>query len=196
MREHPLIFMTSSVRTGYCAVMYCTVLYCAVLYCTAGGACGRPWWPADTWAWATPPTTWPPASSAPGRWALCLQTLGDSHCPGRARGGAGGGEVSRGRGHAAGLPPRPDHLVPGGRGGGGGRGGLHRHPGTACPVMYHVILCHVILCHVSCIMWQADLVPDLGELMRSAYLEDKPLYLLQCAMEENCLAGEVTMRSP
>ena len=39
-------------------------------------------------------------------------------------------------------------------------------------------------------------MPDLGELMRSAYLEDKPLYLLQCAMEENCLAGEVTMRSP
>ena len=56
---------------------------------------------------------------------------------------------------------------------------------------------HVLSCYVmSCIMWQADLVPDLGELMRSAYLEDKPLYLLQCAMEENCLAGEVTMRSP
>ena len=71
----------------------------------------------------------------------------------------------------------------------------------------HVLSCHVMSCHVmsscvmschlvSCIMWQADLVPDLGELMRSAYLEDKPLYLLQCAMEENCLAGEVTMRSP
>ena len=44
-------------------------------------------------------------------------------------------------------------------------------------------------------MCQADLVPDLGELMRSAYLEDKPLFLLQCAMEENCLAGEVIRRS-
>ena len=48
----------------------------------------------------------------------------------------------------------------------------------------------------QCIMCQADLVPDLGELMRSAYLEDKPLFLLQCAMEENCLAGEVIRRSP
>ena len=38
-------------------------------------------------------------------------------------------------------------------------------------------------------MWQADLVPDLGELMRSAYLEDKPLFTLQCAMEENCVAS-------
>ena len=63
--------------------------------------------------------------------------------------------------------------------------------------------CHLVSCHVmsscnmyQCIMCQADLVPDLGELMRSAYLEDKPLFLLQCAMEENCLAGEVIRRSP
>ena len=37
---------------------------------------------------------------------------------------------------------------------------------------------------------QADLQPDMMQLMQSAYLEDKPLFLLQCAMEENCLASE------
>ena len=41
---------------------------------------------------------------------------------------------------------------------------------------------------VSCTHHQADLEPDLYHLMTSAYLEDKPLALLQCAMEENCLA--------
>lgn len=35
----------------------------------------------------------------------------------------------------------------------------------------------------------ADLVIDYHELMRSAYLEDRPMYLLQCAMEENCVAS-------
>lgn len=34
----------------------------------------------------------------------------------------------------------------------------------------------------------ADLVPDHMELARSAHLEDKQLFFLQCAMEENCLA--------
>ena len=48
---------------------------------------------------------------------------------------------------------------------------------------------------VVCVDVQADLQPDLMELMQSAYLEDKPLFLLQCAMEENCLAtGAYTER--
>ncbi|MPC31517.1 Lysyl oxidase 2B [Portunus trituberculatus] len=34
----------------------------------------------------------------------------------------------------------------------------------------------------------ADLVPDHMEMARSARLEDKQLFFLQCAMEENCLA--------
>ena len=42
---------------------------------------------------------------------------------------------------------------------------------------------------VVCTDTQADLQPDMWQLMRSAYLEDKPLFLLQCAMEENCLAS-------
>ena len=41
---------------------------------------------------------------------------------------------------------------------------------------------------VVCTDSQADLEPDLTMLMTSAYLEDKALFLLQCAMEENCLA--------
>ena len=36
----------------------------------------------------------------------------------------------------------------------------------------------------------ADLVPDHHELARSAHLEDKQLFFLQCAIEENCLASE------
>ncbi|KAJ4451006.1 hypothetical protein ANN_02442 [Periplaneta americana] len=35
----------------------------------------------------------------------------------------------------------------------------------------------------------ADLVIDHLEIMRTAHLEDKQLYFLQCAMEENCLAS-------
>ncbi|XP_014775645.1 lysyl oxidase homolog 4 [Octopus bimaculoides] len=35
-----------------------------------------------------------------------------------------------------------------------------------------------------------DLVPDAEALRLSMRLEDKPLYYLQCAMEENCLASE------
>ena len=37
---------------------------------------------------------------------------------------------------------------------------------------------------------QTDLEPDLSMLMTSAHLEDKTLFLLQCAMEENCLASQ------
>ena len=36
---------------------------------------------------------------------------------------------------------------------------------------------------------QADLEPDIYQLVTSAYLEDKPLFTLQCAMEENCVAS-------
>lgn len=34
----------------------------------------------------------------------------------------------------------------------------------------------------------ADLVPDHLEISRSAHLEDRQLFFLQCAMEENCLS--------
>ncbi|CAG7818297.1 unnamed protein product, partial [Allacma fusca] len=41
---------------------------------------------------------------------------------------------------------------------------------------------------VICTNRLPDLVPDAREIERSAYLEDKLLVSLQCAMEENCLA--------
>ena len=34
-----------------------------------------------------------------------------------------------------------------------------------------------------------DLVPDLRALSDSVRLQDRPLYYLQCAMEENCLSS-------
>lgn len=43
---------------------------------------------------------------------------------------------------------------------------------------------------VICTHQMADLVFDHVELERSAHLEDRPLFLLQCAMEENCLATQ------
>jgi len=43
---------------------------------------------------------------------------------------------------------------------------------------------------VVCTDRQADLQPDMMELMTSAYLEDKTIFQLQCAMEENCLASQ------
>lgn len=42
---------------------------------------------------------------------------------------------------------------------------------------------------VICAEQMADLVFDFNELIQSAHLEDRPLLLLQCAMEENCLAS-------
>lgn len=36
----------------------------------------------------------------------------------------------------------------------------------------------------------ADLVFQYDELESSAHMEDRPMYFLQCAMEENCLAHE------
>lgn len=43
---------------------------------------------------------------------------------------------------------------------------------------------------VHCVPTMADLVIDHIELMRTAHLEDRQLYFLQCAMEENCLASQ------
>lgn len=41
-----------------------------------------------------------------------------------------------------------------------------------------------------CTHEMADLVFDHVELERSAHLEDRPIFMLQCAMEENCLASQ------
>lgn len=43
---------------------------------------------------------------------------------------------------------------------------------------------------VICTHEMADLVFDHAELERSAHLEDRPMFQLQCAMEENCLASQ------
>ncbi|KAG8187339.1 hypothetical protein JTE90_011701 [Oedothorax gibbosus] len=43
---------------------------------------------------------------------------------------------------------------------------------------------------VMCATELPDLVPDEKEIETSAYLEDRQLLMLQCAMEENCLASE------
>lgn len=42
---------------------------------------------------------------------------------------------------------------------------------------------------VSCTRTMSDLVIDHIDLMRTAHLEDKPMFYLQCAMEENCVAS-------
>lgn len=43
---------------------------------------------------------------------------------------------------------------------------------------------------VSCVRDMADLVLDIDELEVTAHLEDRPLYFLTCAMEENCVASQ------
>lgn len=43
---------------------------------------------------------------------------------------------------------------------------------------------------LSCTHSMADLVIDHIELTRTAFLEDKQMFFLQCAMEENCLASQ------
>lgn len=52
---------------------------------------------------------------------------------------------------------------------------------------------HFLVCIYINIPWNfsemADLAPDHLELARSAHLEDKQLFYLQCAIEENCLAS-------
>ncbi|XP_077519042.1 lysyl oxidase homolog 2B-like [Amblyomma americanum] len=42
---------------------------------------------------------------------------------------------------------------------------------------------------VVCVREQADLVIDEHEVERSAYLEDRQLLYLQCAMEEHCISA-------
>ncbi|XP_059610907.1 lysyl oxidase homolog 2B [Phlebotomus argentipes] len=47
--------------------------------------------------------------------------------------------------------------------------------------------------HVAGVMCEekmADLVLDFKEIEQTAHLEDRPLFFLQCAMEENCLAAQ------
>ncbi|KAK3586880.1 hypothetical protein CHS0354_017672 [Potamilus streckersoni] len=41
---------------------------------------------------------------------------------------------------------------------------------------------------ISCTNYLADLIPNVTRLEQSAFLQDRYLYYLQCAMEENCLA--------
>lgn len=43
---------------------------------------------------------------------------------------------------------------------------------------------------VSCVSKMADLVIDATELEVTSHLEDRPLYFLTCAMEENCVASQ------
>lgn len=42
---------------------------------------------------------------------------------------------------------------------------------------------------VACTKTLADLVIDHVELMRTAHLDDRQMFFLQCAMEENCVAS-------
>jgi lysyl oxidase-like protein 2/3/4 len=43
---------------------------------------------------------------------------------------------------------------------------------------------------VSCVKQMADLVLDTTELEITTHLEDRPMFFLTCAMEENCLASQ------
>nr|CAI5867456.1 unnamed protein product [Callosobruchus analis] len=45
------------------------------------------------------------------------------------------------------------------------------------------------LAAVSCTNSMPDLIIDHMELMQTAHLEDRPMFFLQCAMEENCVAS-------
>lgn len=52
---------------------------------------------------------------------------------------------------------------------------------------------------VSCVSHMSDLVIDHVDIMKTAHLEDRQLFFLQCAMEENCLASqayEIQKESP
>lgn len=58
------------------------------------------------------------------------------------------------------------------------------HGGVSCPGPRD----HVAA--VTCVRKMADLVFQHVVLEQSAHLEDRPMYYLQCAMEENCLASQ------
>ncbi|XP_005185263.2 lysyl oxidase homolog 3B isoform X1 [Musca domestica] len=56
-----------------------------------------------------------------------------------------------------------------------------------------VLSCHGSLNHVAVVICDhlaPDLVIDYYEIERTAHLEDRPMALMQCAMEENCVANE------
>ncbi|XP_076472252.1 lysyl oxidase homolog 2B-like [Babylonia areolata] len=46
-----------------------------------------------------------------------------------------------------------------------------------------------VVAGVTCTSALPDLVPDVDRLQSSVRLQDRPLYYLQCAMEENCLSS-------
>lgn len=59
--------------------------------------------------------------------------------------------------------------------------------------MRGVLSCHGSHNHVAVVVCDhlaPDLVVDYYEIERTAHLEDRPMALMQCAMEENCVANE------
>lgn len=81
----------------------------------------------------------------------------------------------------------------------------HGNESTIAHCIHHIagrIHCSAARNHlasVMCTQKMADLVFDYSELETTAHLEDRPLFYLQCAMEENCVASrayEIQKESP